>query len=217
VTFCRNATAISLFGEMRVKFYPWVNDDEDDAFAWITKDSDFLMHCMDSYLLHEGVSVKHWFPTDTTFQLDDHHGIKLTDSIPNTLHLLIVSEKLKRVLEEKSGAEIEFLPVRIRNQRGRMVQEPYFIANIVGTLECVDRERSKFWCSEIRPDQVFHFYRLSLDSPKIPSDAKLFRLKEQTDLVIVREDLGKDILRAGCDGMIFQEMDEYGREWGDPK
>lgn len=195
-------------------YYPWVRDDEDDSFAWITKDSDFLMHWMDSYLLHEGISVKSWFPTDTVFQLADHHGIKLTDSIPNTLHLLIVSEKMKGVLEEKSSAEIEFLPVRIRNQRGRVLQEPYFIANILGTVECVDRERSKFWCSDIRPDQVFHFYRLTLDGEKIPSDAKLFRLREKSNLVIIREDLADDILRAGCDGMLFQEMDDYGREWG---
>lgn len=195
-------------------FYPWVEDDEDDSFAWITRDSDFLMHCMDSYLLYEGVPVRSWFPTDTVFQLDDSHGIKLTDSVPNTLHLLIVSEKLKGVLKEKSGAEIEFLPVRVRNQRGRIVQEPYFIANVVGSVECVDRQRSKYWTSEIRPDQVFRFYRLALNAEKIPPNAKLFRLKEQTDLVIVREELVDDILRAGCDGMIFQEMDDYGREWG---
>jgi hypothetical protein len=197
-----------------VTYYPWVRDDEDDSFAWITKDSDFLMHCMDSYLLHEGVAVKSWFPTDTIFQLAEHHGSKLTDSIPNTLHMLIVSEKMKEALEEKSGAEIEFLPVRIRNQRGRVVQEPYFIANVVGTVECVDRERSKFWCSEIRPDQVFHFYRLALDAEKIPPNTRLFRLKEKSNLVIVREDLADAILHAGCDGMIFQEMDDYGREWG---
>lgn len=195
-------------------YYPWVNDDEDDSFAWISKKSDFLMQCMDSYLLREGVSVKSWFPTDTVFQLDDSHGIKLTDSIPNTLHLLIVSEKLKHALEEKSGAVIEFLPVKIRNQRGRVVQEPYFIANIVGTLECVDRERSKFDTSSIRPDQVFTFFRLALDAAKIPPDTKLFRLKEKSNLVIVREDLADDILRAGCDGMLFQEMEDYGREWG---
>ncbi len=196
-----------------MRFYPWVDDDEDDSFAWITKDSDFLLHCMDSYLLHEGVSVKHWFPTDTVFQLADHRGIKLTDSIPNTLLLLIVSEKLKGVLEEKSGTEIEFLPVRIRNQRGRLVPDPYFIANPLGTLECVDTERSKFRTSEIRPDQVARFYNLALDASKIPPDTRLFRLKEKSNLVIVREDLGKDILRAGCDGMTFLNIEDYGAEF----
>lgn len=200
-----------------MRFYPWVNDDEDDSFAWIMKDSDFLMHCMDSYLLYEGVSVKHWFPTDTVFQLADDRGIKLTDSIPNTLRLLIVSERLKGVLEEKSGAEMEFLPVRLRNQRGRLVPDPYFIANPLGTLECVDTERSRFWRSEIRPDQVFTFYNLVLDEPKISPDTRLFRLKEQSDLVIVREDLGKDILRAGCDGMTFLNIEDYGAEFRPPE
>jgi hypothetical protein len=197
-----------------MRYFPWVGDDEDDAFAWITKKSDFLMHCMDSYLLHEGVSVKSWFPTDSVFQLSDDYGIKLTDSIPNTLNLQIVSEKLKRVLEEKSGAQLEFLPVHIRDHKNRLIPEPYFIVNPLGTVECVDRERSKFRNSAIRPDQVFRFYRLALDTAKIPSEAKLFRLKEQTDLIIVRQDLADDILIAGCDGMIFQLMESYGEEWG---
>lgn len=197
-----------------MRYFPWVGDDEDDSFAWITKDSDFLMHCMDSYLLHEGVAVKSWFPTDSVFQLSDDYGVKLTDSIPNTLHLLIVSEKLKAILAEKSGAQIEFLPVHLRNQKGRIVPNPYFIANPLGTVECVDRERSKFRTSAIRPDQVFRFYRLALDPAKIPADAKLFRLKEQTDLIIVRQDLADDILLAGCDGVLFQLMESYGEEWG---
>jgi hypothetical protein len=197
-----------------MRYFPWVEDDEDDSFAWVTQDSDFLMHCMDSYLLHEGVSVKSWFPTDSVFQLADDYGVKLTDSIPNTLHLLIVSEKLKGVLEEKSGAEIEFLPVHLRNQKGRLVPQPYFIANPLGSVECVDRERSKFRTSAIRPDQVFHFYRLALDPTRILPDAKLFRLKEKSSLIIVRQDLADDILRAGCDGMLFQLMESYGQEWG---
>jgi hypothetical protein len=201
-------------GASSMRYFPWVDDDEDDSFAWITQDSDFLMHCMDSYLLHEGVSVKSWFPTDTVFQLADDYGIKLTDSIPNTLHLLIVSDKLKGILEEKSGAPIEFLPVRIRNHKGRIIPEPYFIANPLGTVECVDRERSKFDTSAIRPDQVFTFFRLALDSARIPPDAKLFRINEQRDLIIVRQDLADDILLAGCDGMLFQLMESYGQEWG---
>ncbi|QSQ23713.1 hypothetical protein JY651_01635 [Pyxidicoccus parkwayensis] len=201
-------------GISSMRYFPWVKDDEDDAFAWITQDSDFLMHCMDSYLLHEGESVKSWFPTDSVFQLSDDYGVKLTDSIPNTLHLLIVSEKLKGVLEEKSGAEIEFLPVHVRNQKGRLIPERYFIANPLGTVECVDHAQSKFAASSIRPDQVFHFYRLALDRAKIPPDARLFRLKEKSNLVIVRQDLADDILLAGCDGMLFQLMESYGEEWG---
>jgi len=194
-------------------YYPWMEDDEDDAFAWVTKKSDFLMHCMDSYLLCEGVSVKSWFPTDSVFQLADDYGMQLTDSIPNTLNLLIVSEKLKGVLEEKSGAEIEFLPVHLRNHKGRLVAEPYFIANPLGTVECVDRERSQFRTSSIRPDQVFRFFRLAVDTAKIPPDARLFRLKEQTDLILVRQDLADEILRAGCNGMLFLEMEDYGAEF----
>lgn len=200
--------------EAALRYFPWVNDDEDDAFAWVTKKSDFLMRCMDSYLLHEGVSVKSWFPTDSVFQLSDDYGVKLTDAIPNTLHLLIISEKLKGVLEQKSGADIEFLPVHIRNHKGCIIDAPYFIANPLGTVECVDEARSKFRRSSIRPDQVFRFYRLALDAAKIPPDAKLFRLKEQNDLIIIRQDLADDILRAGCDGMLFQLMESYGEEWG---
>jgi hypothetical protein len=196
-----------------VKFYPWIEDDEDDSFAWITKDSEFLMRCRDTYQLREGIPVNSWFPGDVVFTLAEDYGIKMTDSIPNTLNRLIVSQKLKGVLEEKSGADIEFLPVHIRDHKGRTVHEPYFIANLLGTVECVDREKSQFRTSAIRPDQIFTFFRLVLDTSKIPPEARIFRLKEASNLVIAREDLADDILNAGCDGMMFLEMEAYGAEF----
>lgn len=196
-----------------MKFYPWIEDEEDDSFAWITKDSQFLMRCRDTYQLREGIPVNSWFPGDVTFTLAEDYGIKLTDSIPNTLNRLIVSQKLKCALEEKSEADIEFLPVHIRNHKGHVVQQPYFIANLLSTVECVDRERSQFQASAIRPDQIFTFFRLALDTSKIPPDAKIFRLKEARNLIIVREDLADDILNSGCDGMMFLEMEAYGAEF----
>lgn len=199
--------------EYLMKYYPWVEDDEDDSLAWITRTSSFLNDFQKSYELFKGISVQSWWPPDMVFQLSDDHGVKLTDSIPNTLNMNIVSERLKGLLVEKSGAEIEFLPVRIRNQKERMLDEPYYVMNPLGSIPCMDRERSEFKDSALNPDQVRKFLKLVLDESKIPSEAKLFRLAEKKNLVLTREDLAKDILRAGCDGMIFVDLEDFGSEW----
>ncbi|ABF87552.1 hypothetical protein MXAN_0427 [Myxococcus xanthus DK 1622] len=47
-----------------------------------------------------------------------------------------------------------------------------------------------------------------------PTGREALQAQGKSNLVVIREDLANDILRAGCDGMIFQEMDDYGREWG---
>ncbi|MFE8599039.1 imm11 family protein [Archangium violaceum] len=197
-----------------MNYYPWLHDDEDRSLAWITYAPDVLRDHPKEHQLSEGVSVKGWYPADVEMELSDQRGIKLADSVPNIMSLLIVSEKLKALMEERSGAQLEFLPVRLRDQKQRLVQKPYYVMNVLGTVECVDLERSKFRRSHIIPERIFRFFHLILDESKIPPDKKIFRLKEDPSLVIIREDLCEDILRAKVEGVMFLEMDEYGKEWG---
>jgi hypothetical protein len=195
-------------------YYPWLHDDEDRNLAWITYAPDALRNHPKDYQLTEGGSVKNWYPADVEMYLSDERGMKLSDSIPNIMSLLIISEKLKVIMVERSEALLEFLPVRLKYQDEQEVKATYYVMNVLEVVECVSLERSMFRYSDISPDRIFRFFHLILDQSRIPSDKKIFRLKENPSLVIIREDLGKDILRAKAIGMMFVEMDEYGREWG---
>lgn len=196
-----------------MNYYPWVDDDEDDSFAWITRESQFLLDDMRSFQLCEGMPVASWFRPDSPFDLSEDYGTKLADHVPNTLGFLMVSAKLRELLERHAGAQIEFLPITLRNQRKQLVKKPYFIANLLGSVDCVDMRRSEFSRSAIRKDQVRRFYHLVLDEKRIGPEDKLFRLSESKRTIVAREDLGKEILRAGCQGMIFQRLEDYGSEF----
>ncbi len=196
-----------------MNYYIWTRDDEDDALAWIKKVPDSIYKKL--YRFDEGVLVKDWFPDDVVFELDLGKGMKLSDSIPNILSLLIVSEKLKQILEKDSGAEFEFFLVKIKDQKGNFVEGNYYVANVIGSVDCVDMEKSNYIMGKINKDQVNYFKELVLDEEKIQSDLKIFRLQQQTKTITVNEALGVAILKAGCTGVLFQEVDDFGSEYRD--
>jgi hypothetical protein len=195
-----------------MRYFPWLHDDEDDSFAWIMDTPNELME--KDYLLRKGNPCKDWFPEGLVFDLSKDHGAKLTDCIPNTDRLLIVSEKLKGVLESQAPEDpIEFLPIRLRNPKKKMVAAPYFIANLLGTVPCLNKSMSKFTMNAILKNQVSWFEHLVLDEERIPKKKKLFRLEEKTTLIITREDLAREILKTSCNGMMFIPVEDYGQEF----
>ncbi|CAM3234417.1 hypothetical protein G4177_21685 [Corallococcus sp. ZKHCc1 1396] len=197
-----------------MSFRPWLSDDENDAYAWITYAPSALRKEPKEYELHKGITVQHWYPVNVTFPLAEDRGLELTDSIPNTLGLIIVSERLKRFLEANAGAHMEFLPARLLDQKDRLVPEPYFILNLLEVVECVDLEKSQYERSAIIPSFIAWFSLLVVDPARIPPEAKLFRLKEKPNLILIREDLAQVLVNEDYTGMMFLDLEEYGREWG---
>src|SRR3954468_20220860 len=64
-------------------------------------------------------------------------GIAVPDYVKNAMGYTLVSAKLKGLFES-SGADIEFLPFKLRNHKGRFVPDELFIANVIGAPDCVD-------------------------------------------------------------------------------
>ncbi|WP_407667254.1 imm11 family protein [Myxococcus qinghaiensis] len=190
--------------------HPWTEQDDDDSLVRLMK----LPKEIDakSYMLTKGVPVSSWFPSDVVFDFAPNGGMKPGDSVRNVLGLHIVSEKLRDILVSSAGARFEFLPVKLRNHKKKLVPEPYYVANLLDVVSCVDRARSVFTVNELFKDRLRDFERLVLDPGRLGPDTKLFRLGENTELVVVREDLARAILHAGCTGMKFMPMEDYGAE-----
>lgn len=195
-------------------YYVWTEDDEDDGWARIDQPPADIKQ--NKWKLNEGESAKDWFPPEVEFQLSKDYGVKLADSIPNTIWLYIVSEHLKNAIEAQIKPEdVEFFPVQIRNQKKRTVDKSYYLMNVLRTVPCFDKAKSKYRMDSIIKDQVDRVTYLVLDESKIPGDAKLFRLAEKLNLVVVREDFAGAILDAGCNGIFFQYLDDFGKEFRD--
>ncbi len=194
-----------------MSYYPWINA-TDEEFAWL---SDWLPEELrdNAYLLNKGVSVKEWFPDDVVFDLSPDKGIKLVDYFPNTDQIFVVSGRLKDVLAE-TGASFEFFPVKIRNHKGRIVDEPYFLANLVGSIQCVDHAQSDYVESNLIKGQVSYFKKLALKEDNIPEGTQIFRLGERLPMLLACEELALKIKRElYMEGMIFRKLEAYGKEF----
>jgi hypothetical protein len=197
--------------EGKVEFAPWVHDFVDENLARLKPKAPDVL-AANSWRWYTGESLASWFPDDVTFELSKDHGIQLADSIPNTLSCLVVSAKLKALLAS-SGAQFEFFPVKICNHKKKIVAQPYYLANLVGVLACMDAEHSDFSLSNI-DGQVRRFRRLVLADSKIPEGTQVFRLAEMSHLYLVCRDLAVKIKRQElCNGMRFLHMEDYGKEW----
>lgn len=196
-----------------MEYLPWKNDQNDDSLAWIGTDP-FGDDFPKSYELDEGVSISHWFPGDVTFGLSQDHGIQLTDSIPNVLGVHLVSEKLKGILEREADANFEFYPVKIRNQKGRLVKVQYYLAHLLDTLDCMDKKRSDIEVDNLDKSRAFRIRRLAFYEKSIPAKTKIFGLQERKEQWFIRRDLAVKIYREeNCRGMIFTKLEDFGKEW----
>lgn len=107
----------------------------------------------------------------------------------------------------------------------------YFIANIVGLVDCVDHEKSVleyFYPPELRnqpeeteeekknnpfadenPNDIDFITKLVLDERKIDSSLKVFRLKDKPDLLVFHESIVKEIRKEKLSGFVFVPVEEY--------
>ena len=196
--------------DKKIVFNPWL-DSNDDELACIDKRPDEIRK--KAYLLNEGVKCTDWFPDSPEFPLDEEAGMVLADAIPNHVLFKIVSGPLKNLIEENASCDLEFLDVSIRDHRGQLVEEPYYILNILEVVSCVDHDKSDYEVSSFDDTKVHSFRHLYLDTDKIPKNANLFRLGEKTNLIIIRQNLSDILVDAGMTGLNFVKLEDYGKQY----
>lgn len=193
-------------------YLPWVHSFE-PALAWIGDPMPDEIDPVCDKLMFGKPAAKKLADVDIELGLSADHGVALADSLPNTWNMYVVSGRLRDALAG-TGEPIEFVPVRIRNHKGRLVKQPYFLMNPIGAIDCMDRKQSDFDEDPVDRSQALTLRRLVLDPSKIPEDRSVFRLASKLPLVLVRKDLAYEIYRVQeCRGMIFQTLESYGEEF----
>ncbi len=171
-----------------------------------------INQCPDSlrskkWRIPKGQRMDAHYPPDVTLRMDaEQPGLLVPDLIKNTFRFCLVSSKLKALLEQEAGAEIEFLPTAITNHKGRTVLGDFFIANVIGTQDCVDLERSEFDALEDEPDRFNALFRLHLREDRIPSGLKLFRIQPMPGVLVLRDDLRTRLEEQGLTGAQYIPM-----------
>jgi hypothetical protein len=126
-------------------------------------------------------------------------GLQVGDAVLNGLRYVIVSERLKEVLEARASGPIEFLPFRLINHKGRPMPGLVYIVNVIGCLDCADPARSQGEVSPFKRDNgaFMDCTRLALDERKVPPEATIFRTSLFTPAIFVRDDVRAAIEAKG--------------------
>ena len=106
-------------------------------------------------------------PTPRNPQFADYH--LLNENAP------AISERLKNVLESLNLKGMQFLPAVIRD-KSSMEHSGYYIIHVVNEIQCMDKEKSEWKPSEMKPGKAKHIEKLVLDNEvldKIPLEERL--------------------------------------------
>jgi hypothetical protein len=170
-----------------------------------------LENVEDSYELKRGISRANGFPADASFRMDAAHpkNVKLADNVYNLDRMLVVSKKLKELIESKAPPSTEFLPVTIYNHKGRVASADYFIVNPFLLQDCIDKKKSQIEWNDIDPELICSCFGLVLLPDTIDPKLLLFRPKHMPTIVLVRRDLADEIEAGGFTGIKLVGLDEF--------
>jgi hypothetical protein len=160
--------------------------------------------------LTKAIPMAERLPNGLQADLAQCGGDMITDFVDNIFRILIVSQKARSILEDEGtkGDQVEYLPIALRDKRQKPLKEPFFVVNLLRTIDCFDWKRSVYKTYKGCPREISSasLRVLHVLPEAIPEDAKLFRLGELRREIILRADLLERLKREGCDGLSVIEM-----------
>ena len=116
----------------------------------------------------------------------------------------LVSRRLRDLLESEAPGEAQFIPTDIwLDSKGKKVKRGYCILVSLGLEDCIDLSKTPHKIKDGEVDILFNF---TLDRARISEHRRLFRLKHNDIVTIMRQDLKDIIEESGFTGFQFQEV-----------
>ncbi len=139
-------------------------------------------------------------PGSHTGRMTDHLSIQETTG-------LVFSSKLRELMRTMRIDNIQYFDLEIRNHEDGSRHTDYRIANIVGHVDCVDKDRSdlKLWDN----GDIKRIRRLVLDESRIPPELRIFRLSNRRILTVVHDSIRRATMSAGITGSVFYKPEDY--------
>lgn len=165
----------------------------------------------DDFRLDQGIPVAHDWPEDAHFKMSDNFpkDVLLEDYVRNGSNALVVSERLKALLESEHAPAVEYLPVTIFNHKGRKEKPPYFVVNCIAHQDCIDLGKTVATRNKIDPDILSDVQNLTIDPKRVAPELLLFRMKEYPFIDVYRERLAEKIKAAKLTGVKFVKPEEW--------
>jgi len=185
---------------VQMEFFRWKSWQTDGICVLAPLDIDRVWE------LHEGISRRNDFPENVFCKMSPMFpkDVQLSDNLYGA-GVPVVSYRVKEILEkEVAGSNrIEYLPVKIRNHKGRVASNDYFILNTLDVCDCIDFEKSGVVWNKIDPNFISRCKGLVIRSENIPASYKIFRLQYWGSVVLVRSDLVESLKATELTGLVF--------------
>jgi hypothetical protein len=161
----------------------------------------------DPLLLKKAQRLEPW-PTDVRFHMDPNFpkAIQLADCLENKASGIVVSKRLKELIEAERPSDVEYLPISIIDHKGKVASADYFLVNPYKLQDCIDKEASTIQWNPIDPTLISACTKMVIDEQKIDSGAKVFRLKHYPTKVMFARDLADKIKQSKSTGITFIEI-----------
>ncbi|WP_342377435.1 hypothetical protein NVS55_39035 [Myxococcus stipitatus] len=154
------------------------------------------------YRFDRGESLIREFPRGASVGFSDNfpEARRLYDFQTNTLSALIVSGRVRKLLESLEITNAEYLPVAVKNHQDEVVAEDYAIVNLVGAEDAIDMDKGVYRMNALKKDQIGRINSLAIKESDIRPEAKMFRCTMMRRLILIREDVHEAFKREGLTG-----------------
>lgn len=137
-------------------------------------------------------------------RLRETSGVFCPDMV--TYLVPLFSDKLRQALDGLGIDNIDYYAVRLTHPRNVEIDATYWLANIVGCVECLDVERSNVTRKEGR--KTYRIRSFVVDESRV-GDARLFRLAEKKTIILIDETLKNELEKLDLKDVRILSTREY--------
>lgn len=142
---------------------------------------------------------------------------KMTDYVVSDMGCPIISERFKQFLDSLGIDNIQYFEAAIIELEGEPAKSGYYAANIIGLIDCIDRDASDM---DAEPDKdgeltvIFGIEKLVLKD-NIAYQGYLFRAAHFTRLILVDEFLKQQIEESPLTGIRLVSPERWDGIYGE--
>jgi hypothetical protein len=164
-----------------------------------------------SFELRKCIPLKDHYPSDVELRMDKDlpDDIELVESLYGPGTSLFVNNTVRQLFALSEVDNVEYLPLKIINHKGRAVEEPYFIVNILTRVDCIDTAQSQVEWNDINPDAISGVDKLIIDEAPLSEGARLVRPVHLDFAMLIHRSLAHEIQARKLRGFAFTEITEY--------
>lgn len=181
-----------------MRYYKLMYDyNKSDGSIFLIVDEDSFEFCRyDVELAKEDIS----WSNNIKIKIDEEEGNRITDYVGNDIHWFIVTEKLKKILEEHNIGNVKFYKIDVEDKNNIMDTNLY-VVNICTVVDALNLENSTYSVYKTEKTEMLSVIKYAIDESKVEG-YDLFKLENDKIPIFVSERLVKAMKKAkitGCD------------------